>query len=73
MNELIRKIEGVAELNDRYLKQSTLLSTYERELSQLRYAVKRMKGMNEGVDHLWQVKETEYYNVNDVLRQLKGQ
>jgi|688.fasta_scaffold43987_2 hypothetical protein len=32
-----------------------------------------MKGMNEGVDHLWQVKETEYYNLNDVLRQLKGQ
>lgn len=30
MNELIRKIEGLAELNDRYLRQSNQLSNTER-------------------------------------------
>lgn len=29
--------------------------------------------MNDGLDHLWQVKETEYYNVNDILKQLHAQ
>lgn len=71
MNELIRKIEGLAELNDRYLRQSTQLSNTERELNELRYLVRRMKGLNEGVDHLWQVKETEYYNVNELMKQLR--
>jgi|JI10StandDraft_1071094.scaffolds.fasta_scaffold55049_5 hypothetical protein len=33
MNDLIRKIEGMAELNERYLKQSTQMSSYERELN----------------------------------------
>lgn len=56
MSELVRKIEGIAELNERYLKQSAQLATNERELSELRYAVKRFKGLNEGIDHLWQVK-----------------
>lgn len=71
MNELIRKIEGLAELNDRYLRQSNQLSNTERQLNELRYIVRRMKGLNEGVDHLWQVKETEYYNVNELMRQLR--
>lgn len=58
MNELIRKIEGMAELNNRYLSQSTYLSNIERELHELRYSTKRMKNINDGVDHLWSVKET---------------
>lgn len=73
MNELVRKIEGMAELNERYLRQSTQLASAERELSELRYAVRRFKGMNDGVDHLWQVKETEYYNLNDLIKQLHAQ
>lgn len=73
MNDLVRKIEGMADLNERYLRQSTLLANQEREISELRYAIRRFKGMNDGVDHLWQVKETEYYNVNDLLKQLHAQ
>ena len=73
MNELLRKLEGLAEMNDRYLKQSSKLASTEREVSELRYALRRMKGMNDGLDHLWQVKETEYYNVNDILKQLHAQ
>ena len=73
MNDMVRKIEGLAEMNDRYLKQSSKLASTEREVGELRYAIKRMKGMNDGLDHLWQVKETEYYNVNDILKQLHVQ
>ena len=73
MNELVLKIEGLAEMNDRYLKQSSKLASTEREVGELRYALKRMKAMNDGLDHLWQVKETEYYNVNDILKQLHVQ
>jgi len=63
----------MAELNERYLRQSTLLSNLERENQQLRYSLKRMKSLNDGVDHLWQVKETEYYNLNELVRQIKLQ
>lgn len=48
----------MAELNNRYLSQSTYLSNIERELHELRYSAKRMKNINDGVDHLWSVKET---------------
>lgn len=30
-----------------------------------------MVGLSEGVDHLWQVKEAEYYNVNLLLKEIK--
>lgn len=29
-----------------------------------------MKSMNEAVDHLWQVKEAEYSNVNELMKEL---
>lgn len=73
MNDMIRKIEGMAELNQRYIMQSAQISSYERELNELRYSLRRMKGMSDNVDHLWQVKEAEYYNVNELLKHLRAQ
>jgi hypothetical protein len=67
MGDLIRRIESMAELNQRYLIQSTEMSKLERELYEVRYALKRMKGIRDGVDHLWQIKETEYFNINQIL------
>lgn len=32
MNDMIRKIEGMAELNQRWMSQSAQISSYEREL-----------------------------------------
>ena len=51
---------------------STKYSATERELDELRYAIKKLKGMNDGVDHLWQVKETEYQNLNELMQDLKA-
>jgi hypothetical protein len=70
MGDLIRKIESMAELNERYLSQSGETSKLERELHEVRYALKRMKGISDGVDHLWQIKETEYYNINQILKDM---
>jgi hypothetical protein len=68
MGDLVRKIEAMAELNGRYLTQSTEMSRLERELHEMRYAFKRMKGISDGVDHLWHIKETEYFNINEILK-----
>ena len=51
---------------------SNKYSSTERELDELRYAIKKLKGMNDGVDHLWQVKETEYQNLNELMQDLKA-
>jgi hypothetical protein len=56
MSDLVRKIEAMAELNNRYLSQSNDMSKLERELHEVKYALKRMKGIHDGVDHLWQIK-----------------
>lgn len=71
MSELIRKIDGMAELNERYLLQSSQMSVLEKEVLELRYGLRRMKGISDGVDHLWQVKESEYLNVNELLKQIR--
>jgi hypothetical protein len=71
MTELIRKIDAMAELNERFVLQSTHVSTLEREALELRYSLRRMKGISDGIDHLWQIKEAEYSNVNQLLTQVR--
>ena len=66
------KMEGMAELNDRYMRLSKDYSENERELHHLRSDIRKLKSMNSGVDHLWQVKEEEYRNINEVLRGIYG-
>jgi hypothetical protein len=41
---------------------------YESEIHDLRQRIRRVAGMSEGVEHLWQIKETEYYNLNELLK-----
>lgn len=61
----------MAELNERYLIQSTQMSALEREIHELRYSLRRTKSLSDGVDHLWQIKETEYFNLNEIIKQVK--
>lgn len=61
----------MAELNERYLIQSTQMSALEREIHELRYSSRRTKSLSDGVDHLWQIKETEYFNLNEIIKQVK--
>ena len=72
MAGLLKKIEASAELNERYMSLSTRYSSTERERDELRFAIKKLKGMNDGVDHLWQVKETEYQNLNELMQDLRA-
>ena len=63
----------MADVNERFLTLSNRYSSAERELHELRFALKKMKALNDGVDHLWMVKETEYENVNELLREMSTQ
>jgi len=45
---------------------------YESEIYDLRQRVRRIAGISDGVDHLWQIKEMEYYNLNELLKQMRG-
>lgn len=71
MGDLLRKIENMAELNERYLELSNRYAAAERELHELRFSIRKLKGMNDAVDHLWHVKETEYQNLHDMLGDLR--
>ena len=34
--------------------------------------MRRSIHLSEGVDHLWRIKETEYQNVNEIMRQISA-
>lgn len=42
--------------------------SYETEIHELRQKYRKTIGLNEGIDHLWQVKEMEYGNINALVK-----
>ena len=68
MNRLVEKIESMATLNDKYIRVSQEHAQNEKQLLELKNSLKRYKFLNTNVDHLWEIKETEYKNINGLLR-----
>ena len=53
------------------MKQVISYKEMESEVYQLRQVVRHSRSINSTVDHLWEVKETEYGNINDILMDLQ--
>lgn len=54
----------LSDANEKFMIQSDKYLELEREVYELRKMLRHSKSLNDGVDHLWQIKETEYNNVN---------
>lgn len=42
----------------------------ENSLYEMKKYQQKTRSLNEGVDHLWNIKETEYGNLNRILQQV---
>jgi hypothetical protein len=62
---------SVTTANEKLLGQLSVLSSKEAELMELRRLLKQSTAMNAGVSHLWEIKEAEYGNINQVLSSLR--
>lgn len=58
--------------NENFLAQGQYFARIEREVSELRRTTKNQKRTNEAVDHLWEIKEAEYGNVNQILASVRN-
>ena len=68
---LAGKIQGTTDINEKYMAVGRRKWELEKEVHELKASMRRMKGLNEGIDHLWQVKEAEYQNLMESMRQMK--
>lgn len=58
--------------NERLLVQISALASKETELIELRRLLKQSTSMTTGISHLWEIKEAEYGNINQVLGALRS-
>jgi hypothetical protein len=56
INNLIQKIEGLTNSNERYIQQSVKYAQIEQDNNDLKRTVRQSKKFSENIDHLWQVK-----------------
>lgn len=69
--ELIKKLKDMDYINDQYRKSLNRNAYLQRELADLRNSIPNIRGLNENVEHLWVVKETEYKNLNEILNDVR--
>ena len=67
---LNERVLEVASSNEKLMKQLVSYNGMESEVHELRRALRHSRNINSTVDHLWEVKETEYGNVTDILRDI---
>ena len=58
---------SMIEANEKFASQSVRAVQMEGELIELRRRIKSTQGLNQQIQHLWAVKETEYGNLKEVL------
>jgi hypothetical protein len=61
----------VSSANEKLITQISAYGRMESELIELRRALKQTRTMNTSINHLWDIKEVEYSNINEVLSSLK--
>jgi hypothetical protein len=64
------KFLSVSAANEKLIMQLTQMGGLESEVFELRRMLRSCRSTSAGVDHLWEVKETEYQNVIQVLKSL---
>ena len=63
-------MESLTESNEKLAVQNSQLIRSESDLRELKHAYRQLKAMNESVNHLWEVKEQEYANINELMKEL---
>ena len=72
---VLGRLESLTKANEEFMQQSqkenSKIIHMESEIMELRRLVRGVSSLNDGVDHLWKIKETEYGNVNQILRNMR--
>lgn len=53
--------------NETFSAQGQYFMRLEKEVTELRRLSRTQKRTNETIDHLWEIKEAEYGNINEIL------
>lgn len=66
------KLIELTKTNETFSSQSQYFMRLEKEVGELRRLSRTQKRTNETIDHLWEIKEAEYGNVNEILSSVKN-
>jgi hypothetical protein len=70
VSQLAEKLEGLVGLNGQNVQLGQRNAWLEQEVAEMRRTLRHNRGINDGIDHLWSVKEAEYANIDSILRAL---
>ena len=71
MKQFSEKFLSVSTANEKLILQLSQMGGLESEVFELRRMLRSCRTTSAGVDHLWEVKETEYQNITQVLKSLE--
>ena len=63
-SNFINRLDSLTQTNERFAAQNEKYIKMESELYELRQKYKGLSSLNNNVNHLWEVKEVEYSNLN---------
>lgn len=70
IDSLAKKIETLADLSNKHAELVHRSAMLEQDHIELKRALRHNRQINDGIDHLWSIKEAEYSNLNDILKSL---
>jgi hypothetical protein len=66
------KIIELTKTNENFATQIQYFMRLEKEATELRRLSRTQKRTNEMIDHLWEIKEAEYGNINEILSNVRN-
>lgn len=67
-SNFIARLDSLTQTNERFASQNQKYIKMESQLYELRQKYKGLSSLNNNVNHLWEVKEVEYSNINEILK-----
>lgn len=71
VDSLASKIETLADLSNKHAQLVHRSAMLEQDHIEMKRALRHYRQVNDGIDHLWSIKEAEYSNLNDILKALE--
>ena len=69
-SNIINRLESMTKTNERFATENSRLIHLESQLHELRQKFKKQASLTTNIQHLWEVKEIEYQNINETLKSL---
>ena len=66
------KIIDLTKTNETFATQGQYFMRLEKEVTELRRLARTQKRTNETIDHLWEIKEAEYGNINEIFSSVRN-